>query len=226
MPSRARVHVDTTDRGYATATDFCRIFKDEMGSMCLLALILTGSREKAEQCFVAGLEDSIEGNPVFKEWADSWARRNLIKNAIRTVFSTGGNDQPIADELARDSNPVIATVTRLAPMERFVFVMTVLEGYADRDCAALLNCTREGVANARIRAMGALSRIVPLTPGFDLGQSDREQHRSSPSRPQFAPESEVWWREHAVSTGTKAAATGCDTASPAVTSRAQTLEFR
>jgi hypothetical protein len=158
MASLARARVDTTDRGYATATDFCRIFRDEMSSMYLLALVLTADHEKAEECFVAGLEDSIESNPVFKDWADSWARRNIIKNAIRTVFSMGADDQRVTHEPLRDMDPVIGTITRLAPIERFVFVMTVLERYADRDCAALLNCTRKDVAGLRVRAMVAISR--------------------------------------------------------------------
>jgi len=68
--------------------------------------------------------------------------------------------------------------------------------------------------------------IAPLRPGFDLERYDRELRRPSPSRPQFAPESEVWRREHAMSNVTKTTAPGRDKARPVVTSPAQSLEFQ
>ena len=40
--------------------------------------------------------------------------------------------------------------------------------------------------------------IAPLRPGFNLDRYDRELRRPFPSEPQFAPESKVWRREHAV----------------------------
>ncbi len=50
----------------------------------------------------------------------------------------------------------LATV-RLAPFERFVFVMTVLERYSDQQSSELLDCTRKNVADARVRALQQLS---------------------------------------------------------------------
>jgi hypothetical protein len=40
--------------------------------------------------------------------------------------------------------------------------------------------------------------IAPLSPGFNLDRYDRELRRPFPSEPQFAPESRVWLREHAI----------------------------
>ena len=40
--------------------------------------------------------------------------------------------------------------------------------------------------------------IAPLSPGFNLDRYDRELRRPFPSEPQFAPESKVWRREHAL----------------------------
>jgi uncharacterized protein YbjT (DUF2867 family) len=40
--------------------------------------------------------------------------------------------------------------------------------------------------------------IAPLSPGFNLGRYDRELRRPFPSEPQFAPDSMVWRREHAI----------------------------
>jgi hypothetical protein len=56
--------------------------------------------------------------------------------------------------------------------------------------------------NRRTRANGlrALARFLatPLTRGFDLDRYDRELRRPFPYRPQFAPESAIWRREHVV----------------------------
>jgi len=40
--------------------------------------------------------------------------------------------------------------------------------------------------------------IAPLSPGFNLDRYDRELRRPVPSEPQFAPESKIWRREHAM----------------------------
>ena len=69
---------------YARAADFCRIFREDMNSLYLLSFLLTAD-QLAEKCFVRGLEDSAKGNPVFKEWAQSWARRTMIQNAIQMI---------------------------------------------------------------------------------------------------------------------------------------------
>jgi hypothetical protein len=40
--------------------------------------------------------------------------------------------------------------------------------------------------------------LAPLGPGFDLDRYDRELRRRFPSAPQFATDSKVWRREHAI----------------------------
>jgi hypothetical protein len=143
---------------YASCGDFCRIFYEEIDSLYLLSLLLTADREKAELCFVCGLEDSVNGNPVFKEWARSWARRTIIQKAVRVI-----NPRPREESAPSDSNSSakttpagpaeIAAVLGLGPFERFVYVMSVLEGYSDQDCSVLLGCARRDVSTARIRAL-------------------------------------------------------------------------
>ncbi len=49
----------------------------------------------------------------------------------------------------------------------------------------------------RIREL-AQFLIAPLRPGFDFARYDRELRRPFPSHPQFAPASEIWWREHGI----------------------------
>ncbi len=152
---------------YAARKDFCRIFAEDQTSLYLLSLVLTANSEKGEQCFVAGLEDSIHGNPVFKEWARSWSKRMIIKNAIRLISPAPGQIAPgqigttqlVSDQqvLAPDMGGVLTAVLRLAPFERFAFVMSTLEGYSMQECSILLNCTKQEVAEAQGRALQRLA---------------------------------------------------------------------
>jgi hypothetical protein len=152
----------TSSMPYASSGDFQRIFDEDMNGLYLLSFLLTVDHEKAEQCFVCGLEDAVNGNPVFKEWARSWARRVIIKNAVSVI-----NPRPVAG--SAHSSPVsvngngktflaeqqveITAVLGLEPFERFVYVMTVLERYSVQDCSLLLGCARRDVLAARSRAL-------------------------------------------------------------------------
>src|ERR1700719_5195475 len=86
---------------YASKADFGQIFHEDMKELYLLSFLLTADRRKAEQCFVSGLEDAVEGNPVFKEWARSWARRAIIQNAVRAI-----NPWPLERGGSSHSTPV------------------------------------------------------------------------------------------------------------------------
>src|SRR5215471_15803893 len=88
---------------YASCKDFQRIFNEDMVGLHRLAFLLTADEARAEQCFVAGLEDSIHGNPVFRQWARAWSKRAIIQNAIKTMAPTPGRRG------AGQSNPVAAS---------------------------------------------------------------------------------------------------------------------
>ena len=60
--------------------------------------------------------------------------------------------------------------------------------------------------------------VAPLSPGFNLDRYDRELRRPFPSEPQFAADSMVWRREHAI-------AAPPDKAPMSATSNGQVLEF-
>jgi hypothetical protein len=162
MPQTIEVSMNGST-AYATSDDFCRIFSAEMNSLYLLGLLLTADAGKAEQCFIAGIGDSVEGNPVFREWARSWARRTIVKHAIQM---TG----PVQERLAiTDTEPVrleiepqLRAILRLDTLERFVFVMSVLEGYSDQDCSILLGSSRQTVVNARVRALEHLANAAEV----------------------------------------------------------------
>lgn len=152
----------------ASGADFCRIFSEKMKDLYLLGWLLTGDSEKAEQCFVSGLGDCVKGNAVFKEWAQSWARRTIIRNAIRmtapaeeqaaTPAAMPGRTPPLVagSEIRREFEAIM----KLEPLERFVFVMSVLEGYSYQDCAILLGCARQRVIRTREQALEHLARAA------------------------------------------------------------------
>jgi DNA-directed RNA polymerase specialized sigma24 family protein len=160
---------DIASRGvYATLADFKRIFSEDVNSLYLLSLLLTGTPDKVEECFVEGIGESTNGNHVFKEWARSWARRTIIQSAIRLIApmdysTTVSRSADVArgmDKIPLVLHAEVRAVLELAPLERFVFVMSVLERYSDNDCSILLGCTRRDVASLRIRAMQQLGMFL------------------------------------------------------------------
>jgi len=167
---------------YASSGDFRRIFYEENDSLHRLSFLLTADREKAEQCFVSGLQESMNGRPVFKEWADSWARRTIIQNAVRIIkprpveepapsrFDSGGTTLTVAQVET-------ASVLQLEPFERFVYVMSVLERYSDLDCSLLLGCARRHVNAARIRALQQIE--IQSTFALSAGVNGEALNRAS-----------------------------------------------
>ena len=168
---------------HATAEDFCEVFHNDMAALYQLALLLTADHKKAESIFVGGIDECINGNPVFKVWARQWARRVIITSAIRVVAPLPGalcpdfvENDPAAIRRGHDAavqhtavqhtavqhtevqRAPQLTVTGLAPFNRFVFVMTVLERLCDKDCATLLGCSRAAIVAARVQALQQIAR--------------------------------------------------------------------
>jgi DNA-directed RNA polymerase specialized sigma24 family protein len=161
---------------YADHADFRKIFERDMNSLYLLSFLLTADEKSAEQCFVSGLADCIEGNAVFKNWARSWARHTIVQNAIRKIAPKpkGAIEQRPAAEIRRQASYVpeqyhqLASVIQLEPFERFVFVMSVLERYSDQECSVLLGCSALDVAAAR---RSALQQIGDYSASEPYGQN-------------------------------------------------------
>jgi hypothetical protein len=156
---------------YATTDDFRRIFDENMNSLYLLAFLLTADHGSAEQCFVSGLDDAVVGNPVFKEWASSWARRAIIQKAVRLInprpdTRSGRSSSSSVDSdhetLPAEQHSEISAVLGLAPFERIVYVMTVLEHYSDHECSLLLSCAQRDVVPARTHALEEIASHAEL----------------------------------------------------------------
>src|SRR6266403_942513 len=117
---------------YAISADFCAVFEKDMKPLYLLAFLLTANHNEAEQCFASTVEEAFKKQAVFKEWARTWVKRKLIENAIAIlspVSARTGEKQELwkARSHETDTEGAIDAVTKLAPLERFVFVMSILE---------------------------------------------------------------------------------------------------
>jgi DNA-directed RNA polymerase specialized sigma24 family protein len=169
---------------YASSDDFRRIFDENMSSFYLLAFLLTADQGRAEQCFVSGLEDAVGSNPVFREWAHSWARRMIIQNAVGLIKPrpADGSGRLKSGSLDSDYKTIpaerqveISALLGLEPFDRVVYVMTVLEHHSDHECSLLLGCARRDVPQARTRALEEVGRQV--------GTRDRQPSNASAQDP-------------------------------------------
>jgi hypothetical protein len=169
-PAEKRLTKDIN--GYATASDFCAVFKAHTDDLYQLAFLLTADHEQAKRCFVAGLEESVEENHVFKDWAHSWAKRAILQNAIRELhpgprtsssshaIAPYGNPVPGGQGLYFDAGAILALET----FDRFAFVMSVLEQYSEHECSLLLGCSPLDIREARTRALARLARSGAAAP--------------------------------------------------------------
>lgn len=156
-------HKDAKRVRYATADDFIDIFNEEMRSLFLLCLLLTADIDKAEHCFVSGLEQCISESCSFLEWARLWARRVVIKRAILLITPARQSTMGPVSECFNMSSPqgmdsTLCDLLELDSLERFVIVMTLIERYSDQDCALLLGCRCMDIAVTRAIALRNLSR--------------------------------------------------------------------
>ena len=150
--------VDERATSYPTVTDFFKTFNEEMHSLYLLAFLLTADHDKAEECLVSATGECVEGIGVFTEWARSWTRRAVLKRAIQMIMPTPEYADSISlVDLKRSTTPAennpFAAILLLDAFERFVFVMSILEGQSDQECAILLRCSRRDVMMARVLAL-------------------------------------------------------------------------
>jgi hypothetical protein len=180
-----------------TGADFSQVFHEDMHSLYRLSFLLTVNHEKAEQVFVASLEDSVDGPPVFEDWARSWVRRRIIQNAVKIIKPQpiGGNAISNSDHahiralsktngasnVDRGALPTfpaeISAILDLRPFERFVFVMSVLERYIDQDSAILLGSRRRDVIAARVRALQQIGISTAVRRTQRVGVASENQAR-------------------------------------------------
>jgi hypothetical protein len=159
-----------------TAKDVCESFTEEMHSLYLLSFLLIVDQPQAEQCLIAVLGDGVESVRDFLDWASLSARVAILKRAIRVIRPTPiGIAYPSSTTVNQaspsDWNNPFAAITSLGSFERFVFVMSVLEGRSADECATLLGCTRQEVVMGR-----ELAQAILATAEFEFGQTEQSEY--------------------------------------------------
>jgi hypothetical protein len=152
---------------YAAAEDFEQLFAKHNTDLFRLSLQLTADAEKADRCLIFAMRDCFFRSNVLKDWVDTWARRMVVRNAIRLVWGTSNDilgesgfefhSQPsyYSLEALRES---VAILT-LPDLDRLAFVICVLERYSILECALLLRKAPREVYDAIVRAT---SQVLPL----------------------------------------------------------------
>ena len=165
MIERDHIHFRKPSSNLNGAEGVRRTFSEDLNSLYQLSFLLARDHEKAERCFVAGLENLIRGNRAFNQWAHAWAKRIVIQNAIYEVKPrrvARSHSSPTGfPHGARLSTPPGGHFEReailaLEDFERFVFVMSVLDHYLENDCALFLDCSVLEIREARNRAFETL----------------------------------------------------------------------
>lgn len=173
----------------ATRGDFCKAFTENLSSLHLLAFLLASSHDTAERCFVAGLDECLSSHSVPLERAHSRARRMMIRIALPLMaphrVPSGTADSAVRgadkDRLSRKSSlgEPFAGVLALKDFERRVCVLSVFEGYSDRNCAVLLNASNQEIREARTSAMLHLAGPQGRQATSPLRLSGQETNRES-----------------------------------------------
>ena len=147
---------DERATSHATVADFLKTLNEEMPCLYLLSFLLTADHDKAKQCLISAIGECVEGIGVI-DWARLCTRRAVLKHAIQLIRPAPEkadnvsfiNLQRPATSAQTDS---FAGVLLLDVFERFVFVMSILEGQSDQECALLLRCSPRDVMMARVLA--------------------------------------------------------------------------
>jgi DNA-directed RNA polymerase specialized sigma24 family protein len=145
----------------ANRPDFCEVLEQELKPLYLLAFLLTANHKAAEQCFDATVEQALYEPALLKDGVRSYIKRSLIRNAIVMLSPPSAPNHAKRDLWTAVPHKAVGDdeiggVTQLPPLERFVFVMSVLERCSDGECSLMLGCGTRNVAKARMRALGGL----------------------------------------------------------------------
>src|SRR5690348_45613 len=173
---------------YATCEDFLKILDEDLDGLYQLSFLLAGDHQRAERCFVAGIESCVRANWVFRERARAWAKRMIVENAIRELNprrQRSNSSALLPTVLSHDQQSGghfdLYAMLGLADFERFVFVLCVLERYRVHECALLLGCSASEV---RAACTQAIEKLANSGPSNSDRYADRERGGAEELEPQ------------------------------------------
>lgn len=157
--------VDETATSYGTVPDFFKTLNEELHRLYLLSFLLTADHDKAQQFLVSAIGECVEGIGVFMDWAGSRTRQEILEHVIQMIMPTPDHADDVSfvslTGLATSlENKPFAAILLLDAFERCVFLMSILEGQSDAECAILLRCSRRDVMMARVLALKCLGNSV------------------------------------------------------------------
>ncbi len=147
---------------FTTSADFCELLMDDSRGLYLLSILLTADRENAELCFNIIPYVCIGGNSASHKWAHSWTRRTIVRNAVRMLTPNPGpceSESTAAFAATSLQEPFLARVLALDDFERLVYVLSVLEEYADQNCADLLGVSPQRIRDTRNCALKHIGHL-------------------------------------------------------------------
>ena len=137
------------------SAEFAEIWLDEVTRLYLLAFLLTAEKAFAEECFAGAMDDYVRSPAaVASAWARGPGRIGVIRRAVHLIrplpksvhsWSYVQGRRP----LLSPSHQPFSAITSLGSFERFVLVLSVLEGYSEEECACLLECDPADVRCSR-----------------------------------------------------------------------------
>lgn len=164
----ARVHIRVREDAASLSAShdvIGRIFSEGLDGLYQLSLLLTCNLERATRCLVTGIDGAMEHSSV-GDWVLSWAKHMIVENAIRELKPRPRHTHSPSSMTAfhyvgwLPSDPgrhfELETILALEDLERFVFVMSVLERYSEHKCALLLECSASEIREARTSALEKL----------------------------------------------------------------------
>lgn len=139
---------------YGPGTEYADMFIEQMNYLYLFSFLLAADREIARKCFSLALDEYADAPGGFMDWVKQEGRRAVLRNAIRMIRPVPTRAYSwslveVAQPLTVAARQPFAAITSLSAFERFVFVMLLLEGLPEDECAILLNCGAQDIAIGR-----------------------------------------------------------------------------
>ena len=159
---------------YTSKEEFVSVFKCERAGLQRLAILLTANSDAVKRCLIRAFQECISNSSVSRQWACSWTRRVVIRNAISLVRSrdsessvnpSDDKDDEFIAFTPDDSASAIAgseSILDLPEFDRLVFVICDLEHYSIYDCALLLDTSLRNIVEARQRVGNQVGQYAEL----------------------------------------------------------------
>lgn len=138
-----------------TAADVAEAWLDEITDLYLLCFLLTSDKMLAEQCFSEAMDDYLRSpTAALGNWARGQGRASVIGRAVQLIRPLPKQVQswpflPGTTPLLSAVHQPFSAITSLGAFDRFVFVLSVIEGESDEACATMLECELAQIERSR-----------------------------------------------------------------------------